>query len=38
LIYPDEKVVSAVTFLKAAIDCYLRLGATVTRVMTHNVL
>jgi transposase InsO family protein len=35
-IYPDEKAVSAVTFLKAAIAYYLSLGVTVTRVMTDN--
>jgi len=35
-IYPDEKAVSAVAFLKAAIAYYLSLGVTVTRVMTDN--
>lgn len=35
-IYPDEKAVSAVAFLKAAIAYYLSLGITVTRVMTDN--
>ena len=35
-IYPDEKAVSAVAFLKAAVAYYLSLGVTVTRVMTDN--
>ena len=35
-IYPDEKAVSAVAFLKAAIAYYLSLGVSVTRVMTDN--
>jgi len=35
-IYPDEKAVSAVAFLKAAIVFYARLGVTVERVMTDN--
>ncbi len=32
----DEKAVSAVAFLKAAVAYYERLGVTVTRVMTDN--
>lgn len=36
LIYPDEKAVSAVAFLKAAIAYYESLDVTVTRVMTDN--
>ena len=35
-IYPDEKAVSAVAFLKAALAYYSRLGITVTRVMSDN--
>ena len=35
-IYPDEKAVSAVAFLKAAVAYYNSLGVTVTRVMTDN--
>ncbi len=35
-IFPDEKAMSAVAFLKAAIAYYRRLGITVTRVMTDN--
>jgi transposase InsO family protein len=35
-IYPDEKAVSAVAFLKAAIAYFKSLGVTVTRVMTDN--
>ena len=35
-IYPDEKAVSAVDFLHAAILFYARLGVTVERVMTDN--
>jgi transposase InsO family protein len=35
-ILPDEKAVSAVLFLKAAIAYYNSLGVTVTRVMTDN--
>ena len=33
---PDEKAVSAVAFLKAAIAYYHSLGVTVSRVMTDN--
>lgn len=35
-IFPDEKAVSAVAFLKATIASYISLGITVTRVMTDN--
>jgi transposase InsO family protein len=35
-IFPDEKAVSAVAFLKAAIAYYRRFGITVSRVMTDN--
>jgi transposase InsO family protein len=35
-IYPDEKAVSAVAFLRAAIRYYAGLGVTVQRVMTDN--
>ena len=35
-ILPDEKAVSAIAFLKAAVAYYKRLGVTVTRVMTDN--
>jgi transposase InsO family protein len=35
-IFPDEKAVSAVAFLTAAIAYYNSLGITVTRVMTDN--
>lgn len=35
-IFPDEKAVSAIAFLKAAIAYYASLGITVTRVMTDN--
>jgi len=35
-IYPDEKAVSAIAFLHAAIVFYARLGVTVERVMTDN--
>jgi len=35
-VYPDEKAVSAVRFLKACIAYYKGLGVTVTRVMTDN--
>ena len=35
-IFPDEKAVSAVAFLKATIAFYNGLGVTVTRVMTDN--
>ncbi len=35
-LYPDEKAVSAVRFLKACIAYYKGLGVTVTRVMTDN--
>jgi transposase InsO family protein len=35
-ILPDEKAVSAVAFLSAAVACYKSLGVTVTRVMTDN--
>lgn len=35
-IFPDEKAISAITFLKAAVAYYLSLGITVTRVMTDN--
>ncbi len=33
---PDEKAVSAIAFLKAAVAYYASLGVTVTRVMTDN--
>jgi transposase InsO family protein len=36
MIMPNEKAVSAVAFLKAAIAYYQRLGITVARVMTDN--
>jgi len=35
-IFPDEKAVSAVAFLMAAVAYYNSLGITVTRVMTDN--
>lgn len=35
-IFPDEKAVSAIVFLKAAVGYYESLGVTVTRVMTDN--
>ncbi len=35
-ILPDEKAVSAVAFLRAAVAYYKSLGVTVTRVMTDN--
>ncbi len=35
-IFPDEKAVSAVAFLKACITYYKSLGVTVKRVMTDN--
>lgn len=35
-IFPDEKAVSAVAFLKAALVYYRSLGITVARVMTDN--
>ena len=35
-IFPDEKAVSAIAFLKAALAYYKSLGVTVTRVMTDN--
>ena len=35
-IFPNEKAVSAIAFLKACIAYYKRLGVTVTRVMTDN--
>jgi transposase InsO family protein len=35
-ILPDEKKQSAITFLKAAVAYYKRLGVTVERVMTDN--
>lgn len=35
-IFPDEKAVSAIQFLKAAVAYYRSLGVTVTRVMTDN--
>jgi transposase InsO family protein len=35
-IFPDEKAVSAVAFLRAAIAYYKSLGVTVARVMTDN--
>ena len=35
-IHKDEKAVSAVTHLKAAVAWYKKLGVTVTRVMTDN--
>ena len=37
-IHPDEKAVSAVAHLKAALAWYRLLGVTVERVMTDNVL
>jgi transposase InsO family protein len=33
---PDEKAISAVAFLRAAVASYQRLGVTVARVMTDN--
>jgi hypothetical protein len=33
---PDEKAVSAIAFLKAAVAYYESLGGTVSRVMTDN--
>ncbi|NLS16102.1 IS481 family transposase [Rhizobium sp. P40RR-XXII] len=35
-IFPNEKAVSAIAFLKAAVAYYASLGMTVTRVMTDN--
>jgi transposase InsO family protein len=35
-IYPDERAVSAIAALQAAVACYQSLGITVTRVMTDN--
>lgn len=35
-IYPDEKAVSAIAFLHAAVRFYASLGVTVERVMTDN--
>ena len=35
-IFPDEKAISAIAFLKAAVAYYATLGVTVTRVMTDN--
>lgn len=35
-IFPDEKAVSAIAFLKAAVAYYNGLGITVTRVMSDN--
>jgi len=35
-IFPDEKAVSAIAFLHAAVAYYLSLGITVSRVMTDN--
>ena len=35
-IHPNEKAVSAVAHLKAAVDWYKRIGVTVERVMTDN--
>ena len=35
-IFPDEKAVSAIAFLKAAVAWYNSLGVNVTRVMTDN--
>jgi transposase InsO family protein len=35
-IYPDQKAVSAIAFLKAAVAYYTGLGVTVARVMTDN--
>lgn len=35
-IFPDEKAVSAITALQAAVAYYQSLGVTVTRVMTDN--
>ena len=37
-IHPDEKAPSAVEHLKACVAYYTRLGITVRRVMTDNVL
>ena len=34
-IFPDEKAVSAIAALRAAVVCYQCLGVTVTRVMTE---
>ena len=35
-VMPDEKAISAIAFLKAAIAYYGHLGVTITRVMTDN--
>jgi len=35
-VFPDEKAVSAIAFLKAAVAYYASLGVTVMRVMTDN--
>jgi hypothetical protein len=35
-VMPDEKAVSAIAFLKAAVAYYASLGVTVSRVMTDN--
>lgn len=35
-IFPDEKAISAIAFLKAAVAYYASLGVMVTRVMTDN--
>ncbi|SBW13400.1 ISBm3 transposase, programmed frameshift [Brucella sp. 10RB9215] len=35
-IFPDEKAISAIAFLKAAVAYYACLGVSVTRVMTDN--
>jgi len=35
-IFPDEKAISAIAFLKAAVAYYASLGIVVTRVMTDN--
>jgi transposase InsO family protein len=35
-VMPDEKAVSAIAFLKAAVDYYASLGVAVARVMTDN--
>ena len=34
-IFPDEKAVSAIAALRAAVACYQSLGIPVTRVMTE---
>ena len=35
-VFPDQKALSAIAHLKAALACYKRLGVTVKRVMTDN--